>query len=70
MFKKVARLESWQQVLWALVIGFAVISFWRGIWGLLDIYLFPDDFVFRSWASTIIGAVILISTHYTVEELT
>lgn len=58
------------QILVALLIGFAVIAFWRGIWGLLDIYLFPSDYRLSLWASMILGLLILAGTHYTVKELT
>ncbi|KAF5295362.1 hypothetical protein FQR65_LT01552 [Abscondita terminalis] len=38
-----------------LVIGTLVVFVWRGAWVLLDIYLFPDDVVWSSWASLIFG---------------
>ena len=61
---------SFKQILFALLIGFAVISFWRGVWGLLDIYLLPNNQSASFWISIIIGIVILTATHYSVKELT
>jgi|GEM_PF-1929422 len=43
MFKKIQELETHHQVIFALMIAFALVSFWRGMWGLLDIYLLPES---------------------------
>jgi len=53
----------------AIGIGIAVVSFWRGAWGLMDIYLFPENPTLSFSASFIIGFVILYITHYIVREL-
>jgi len=50
-------------LLFVILIGFAVISFWRGIWGLMDVYLFPSNYSLSLIASVIIGLAILIITH-------
>lgn len=53
----------------ALGIGISVIAFWRGVWGLMDLYLFPHNLTFSYTASFIIGFIILYATHYLVNEL-
>jgi hypothetical protein len=53
----------------AILIAFAVIAFWRGIWGLMDIYLFPENYPLSLWVSVAIGLLILVITHYTTKEL-
>jgi hypothetical protein len=53
----------------ALIIGTAVISVWRGIWNLLDLYLYPSDIVISSIISIILGLGILIVTHQVAKEL-
>ncbi len=53
----------------ALIIGTAVISVWRGIWNLLDLYLYPSDIVISSIISIILGLGILIITHQVAKEL-
>ena len=68
--KKLRRLKAHHHIIFAIIIGFAIISFWRGIWGLLDIYLFPSNLVLSLWASTILGALILIITRYLIKGLT
>lgn len=37
----------------------AVVAMWRGLWGLMDIYLWPDNPKKSNWASFIIGFVII-----------
>ena len=64
------QLKSHHNIIFAIIIGFAIISFWRGIWGLLDIYLFPNNLVLSLWASVIIGIMILIITKYAIKGLT
>ena len=69
MFKKIKAMKSPHQVFFALLIGFAVISFWRAIWGLWDIYVFPENYELSLWISLILSLLILIPTHYIVKEL-
>ncbi|OGH16511.1 MAG: hypothetical protein A3C30_04975 [Candidatus Levybacteria bacterium RIFCSPHIGHO2_02_FULL_40_18] len=57
------------KLIMAIGIGIAVVSFWRGAWGLMDIYLFPENPTLSFSASFIIGFVILYITHYIVREL-
>jgi len=56
-------------VIFALIVGTAVIAVWRGIWNLLDLYLYPTNLVLSSIISIIIGLVILIVTHQVAKEL-
>ncbi|MFC1727958.1 hypothetical protein ACFLZ7_00660 [Nanoarchaeota archaeon] len=58
-----------QQTLFAILIAFAVVSFWRGVWGLMDEYLFPGNYELSLWTSLILGVVILVATHYVTKEL-
>lgn len=54
----------------AAVIGFGVVSFWRGVWYLWDVFTFsqPEDRLFSALASLITGIVILavLRTFYSV----
>ena len=70
MLKGFAKMSSVKQIAFAVLIAFAVISFWRGIWGLSDQFLFPNDYTLSLWISLIVGLIILITTHYTTKELT
>jgi len=64
----VYKLKS-NHLIFALIVGTAVIAVWRGIWNLLDLYLYPNDIVLSSIISIIIGLVILIVTHQVAKEL-
>ncbi len=70
MYNKFKRMSNFKQILFALLIGIAVVSFWRGVWGLLDIYLFPNNGELSLWVSLIASVVVLVGTHYIVKELT
>ena len=69
MFKNWHKLESKHQTVFAVIIAFAVIAFWRGVWGLLDKYLFPQNELLSLWASVFLGLGILLLTGYAVREL-
>lgn len=55
--------------LYHLITGTAIITFWRGLWGLLDIYIFPENLVLSYGISTIIGLAILFINDYSIEEI-
>ena len=69
MLKAFKKLEEHHQKLFALIIGTAVIMFWRGIWGLLDVYLFPNEPGLRFLLSAIIGLAILAACDVVIKEL-
>lgn len=52
-----------------LVIGTAAVLFWRGAWGLLDLYFFPNDPLISYGVSLVVGFVILFATKRLAEEL-
>ena len=43
----------------AFVVAFSVVSFWRGVWGLWDVLVFPDDKLLSSALSLLVGVVVL-----------
>jgi len=53
----------------AILVGFAVILFWRGIWQLMDLYLIPSNPTASYAISILIGLIILIFTHKAIREL-
>ena len=61
--------RSARRVFYAIIIGFAVISFWRGIWGLMDVYLFPSNYSLSLLVSVVIGIIILFLTKHLIDEL-
>lgn len=70
MLKQFMELRSHHQLIFTLLIGFAVISFWRGVWGLMDVYLIGlIGEEFSHWASIAIGLVILVASGYYIKAL-
>lgn len=57
------------KLIMATGIGISVVSFWRGTWGLMDIYLFPNNPALSYSTSFAIGFIILYVTHYVIKEL-
>lgn len=52
-----------------LFISSAVILVWRGAWGLMDLYIFPDHELLSYVFSLVFGLVILLITHRLSDEL-
>lgn len=69
MFKKLKTLNKKRKLLFSILIGFSVVLFWRGAWGIMDVYLFPNNYELSSWVSLISGLGILYFTHYIIKEL-
>ncbi len=69
MFHRVKKMKPFHQMVFTLLIGFSVVSFWRGAWGLMDVYLLPDNYGLSSWISIFIGLTVLAITHYWTIEL-
>jgi len=42
-----------------ILVGFSVVMFWRGAWGLMDLYLFPDNPTLSFSVSLLAGILIL-----------
>ena len=53
-----------------ILVASAVIFFWRGAWGLMDLYIFPDHELFSYLASVLFGVIILLATRTLEDELT
>ena len=43
-----------------ILVATAVVLFWRGIWGILDLYLFPDNESASFAISTLLGILFLL----------
>tara|TARA_Y100000310_G_C20234643_1_gene601863 strand:- start:397 stop:606 length:210 start_codon:yes stop_codon:yes gene_type:complete len=66
---KFSKLKTHHQIFFTLIVGIAVIAFWRGAWGLMDIYILPNNDIASMTFSLIAGLVVLATTHYAVKEL-
>lgn len=50
-------------ILNSILIGSAVVLFWRGMWGIIDLYLLPQNESLSYIVSTILGIFVLIIHH-------
>ena len=64
MLSNISKFKARHQTMFTIVIALAVVAFWRGIWGLMDLFIFPDSYLLSSITSVIIGLAILVATHY------
>lgn len=46
-----------------LQIVIAVVLIWRGLWGLMDLYIFPDQLLVSYIVSLVIGLLVLFTSH-------
>lgn len=59
--------RSFRHIFYILLIAFAIVSFWRGIWQLSDLYLFPDNPLLSNLISLIMGILILYLTKHMID---
>ncbi len=66
-------LRKRNKVLFTVVIAFAVIVFWKGVWGLADIFfdewLFRDHLFWSNLVATIVGFAILSASGLVIKKL-
>ncbi|MFH0701612.1 MAG: hypothetical protein V2A62_04195 [Candidatus Woesearchaeota archaeon] len=64
MYEKFKKLAVHHQIIWSLIIATALVSIWRGIWGLMDKFIFPNDLLISSITTLLLGVGIFAITHY------
>ena len=67
VFKKFEQLKIHHQIIAALLIIIGVVSIWRAVWSLCDLYLFPSNPTLSYLISLIFGVVVVVATHYTIK---
>ncbi|MBN1275410.1 hypothetical protein JXA12_03900 [Candidatus Woesearchaeota archaeon] len=70
MFSHFKLLKPAHKMFFSLLIGVAVVAFWRGAWGLMDLYVLPGNPSASFLLSMVAGLAILAITHYWSKELT
>ena len=58
-----------KSILFVILVGTAVVLFWRGAWGLMDVLIFPNNEILSYLSSLVTGLLILYITHTIVDEL-
>ncbi len=59
----------WKKRLHALIIGLAIVLFWRGTWLIADHVIFPKNELTSGIVSILIGIVVLVSSKRLIEAL-
>ncbi|XSG86073.1 MAG: hypothetical protein ACPW60_04965 [Methylohalobius sp. ZOD2] len=66
---KLVQFKSEHPNINTLVIVSAIIMLWRGVWGLLDVYLFPGSPTLSYLVSIALGALILYLDGFSLDLL-
>ena len=53
----------------SIIIGASIIMFWRGLWGLMDLYIFPENEILSYVIPAIIGLLILFLNDFRLTEI-
>lgn len=61
MLERIIERVDFGDALIILIVVFATVSFWRGVWGLMDVYLFPTKRILSLAVSVIISLIILFA---------
>lgn len=69
MFKKDRRWKFGKAELTILVKATGVILFWRGAWGLMDLYIFPENEAFSYIFTVVFGILLLWADDLKLNEL-
>jgi len=67
--KKMRKWEKKHPVLNTLIVLIGVVFLWRGIWGSLDTYFFPDNPLLSFGISAVIGFAILFLDDFELDEV-
>ncbi len=60
MIEAIIKRSNFRDMIFVIIASLAIVSFWRGVWNLLDKFLFPQHFIYSQVLSIIIGVAILI----------
>ena len=64
--KKIGR---FRKLVLALVVGLAIVAFWRGAWQLMDLFVFPENQLLSNVISLVAGFLVLVLMHRAIKEL-
>ena len=67
MVKK--RISRYRKLIVALVVGVAIVAFWRGAWQLMDLFIFPENYLLSNIVSLLVGLLVLVLMHRAIKGL-
>ncbi|MAF89435.1 MAG: hypothetical protein CL963_02915 [Euryarchaeota archaeon] len=68
--RKFWKLQRHHRVLFGSLIVVAIIGVWRGLWGLMDNYIFPEKYLLSHLTTLVSGFFILWLTQNTIKSIT
>ncbi|HLD98005.1 MAG TPA: hypothetical protein VI815_01645 [Candidatus Nanoarchaeia archaeon] len=60
MMEEMFRRTKAKDVVLILIASIAIVGFWRGVWNLMDKFLFPENFIISQVISIVIGTLLLL----------
>ncbi len=63
------RVKKTHPNFYSIFIGISIIMFWRGLWGLMDLYLFPDNHLLSYLVSVFLGLFLLYINDFRLKEI-
>lgn len=64
-----AKIKKTHPNYYSLIIGASLIMFWRGLWGLMDLYLFPSNFFLSHFTAVVLGLFLLWINDFRLKEI-
>ncbi len=68
-FKGYSGMRRSHPNLYSILLGVGVILFWRFLWGLCDLYLFPENDLLSYLVSGIVGLILLFFNDFKLKEI-
>ena len=68
-WKSKKMLEKLEKNVYVLILSAGIVLIWRGIWGMLDLYLLPENLVLSYVVSILLGVGILYFHNHDLDEL-
>lgn len=69
MFRWYRRFKRKHRTLHILIAAVAIVMLWRAVWGLLDTYLFPENYTVSLIVGGVIALAILFFDDFHLKEL-
>jgi len=60
MLEQIFEKTNLADVGFIIIASIAIVCFWRGVWGLMDVYLFPGNSTLSFLTSITLGIIVLI----------
>lgn len=60
MLEQIFEKTTLKDLIPIIIASIAIVGFWRGIWGLMDMYIYPNNALMSNITSVVIGLIILI----------